>query len=92
MDTGAEKDRDYEEEQEEEEDDDPVFQQDPQTDDSPEITIKHNVQLKKLDTQCFCGKSGFKSAADVERHRLAVHTGHGRGINPKTKKPRDYWK
>ena len=87
---GAEKDVPYE--QEEEEEDDPTFQQDPQTDDSPEITIKHNVQLKKLDTQCFCGKSGFKSSADVERHRLAVHTGHGKGINPRTKKTKDYWK
>ena len=43
-----------EEEEQEEEEEDVVFQQG-YTDDSPEITIKHNVQLKKLATQCFCG-------------------------------------
>ena len=81
-----------EEEEQKEEEEDVVFQQSADTDDSPEITIKHNVQLMKLDTQCFCGKSGFKTPAEVERHRLAVHTGHGRGINPKTKRQKDYWK
>ena len=78
------------EEQEEEEEEDVVFQQG-DTYDSPEITIKHNVQLKKLATQCFCGKSGFKTPAEVEKHRLAVHTGHGKGVNSKTKRQRDYW-
>ena len=78
-------------EQEEQEEEDVVFQQG-DTDDSPEITIKHNVQLKKLATQCFCGKSGFKTPAEVEKHRLAVHTGHGKGVNPETKRQRDYWK
>ena len=50
------------------------------------------MQLKKLATQCFCGKSGFKTPAEVEKHRLAIHTGHGRGVNPKSKRQRDYWK
>ena len=81
-----------EQEQAEEEEDELVFQSGTDNDDSPQITIKHNVQLKKLSTQCFCGKAGFKTPREVEKHRLAVHTGHGRGVNPKTKKPRDYWK
>ena len=80
------------EEEEEEEEDDIVFQNVGDNDDSPEISIKHTAQLKKSDLQCFCGKSGFKSVPDVERHRLAVHTGHGKGINQKTKKPNDLWK
>ena len=86
----TEMDEPYEEEEEEEQD--VVFQNTGEDDDSPEITIKHTTQLKKVETQCFCGKGGFKSIADVERHRLAVHTGHGKGVNPKTKKPKDYWK
>ena len=48
-------------EEEEEEEEDPVFQSGTDNDDSPQITIKHDVQLKKLPTQCFCGKSGFKT-------------------------------
>ena len=88
---GDEIDVDIEEEEEEDEDD-LVFQNTGEEDDSPQITIKHTEQLKKLDTQCFCGKGGFKSPLDVERHRLNVHTGHGRGVNRKTKKPNDYWK
>ena len=77
--------------EEEEEDDDLVFQPG-EEDDSPQITIKHTQQLKKSETQCFCGKSGFRSSLDVDRHRMQVHTGHGKGINPKTKKPNDFWK
>ena len=79
-------------EEEEEEEEDPVFQSGTDNDDSPQITIKHDVQLKKLPTQCFCGKAGFKTPREVEKHRLAVHTGHGKGMNPKTKKANDYWK
>ena len=87
------KDYDPEEEEEEEQEEEPVaFQQPGEVDDSPEITMKHDRQLKKLPTQCFCGKSGFKSTAEVDNHRAAVHTGHGKGKNPKTKKPKDYWK
>ena len=79
-------------EEEEEEEDELVFENTGEDDDSPQITIKHTRQLKKLQTQCFCGKGGFKSSPDVQRHRLNVHTGHGKGINRKTKKPNDYWK
>ena len=85
-------DEEAEQEEQEEEEEDVVFQQSADTDDYPAITIKHNVQLKKLPTQCFCGKSGFKTPAEVERHRLAVHTGHGKRINPRTKRQRDFWK
>ena len=81
-----------EQEEQEEEQEDIQFENIGEQDDSPEITKKHNRQLKKLATQCFCGKSGFKTPAEVEKHRLAVHTGHGKGFNPKTKKPKDYWK
>ena len=89
----AEKEQPYEvEEEEEEEPDDLVYQNTGEDDDSPQITIKHTTQLKKRETQCFCGKSGFKSADDVDRHRLSVHTGHGKGVNTKTGKPKDYWK
>ena len=83
-------DEDAEQEKQDEEEDYLVFQQSADTNDSSEITIKHNVQLKKLAIQCFCGKSSFKTPAEVERHRLAVHTGHGKGINPKRKRQRDY--
>ena len=79
----SEMDEAYEEEEEEEQD--VVFENTGEDNDSPEITIKHTTQLKKLETQYFCGKGGFKSSPDVERHRLAVHTGHGKGVNPKTK-------
>ena len=66
-----------EEEQEEEEEEDVVFQQG-DTDDSPKITMKHNVQLKKLATQCFCGKSGFKTH-EVEKHISCPHWSWQRG-------------
>ena len=56
---GDEIDVDIEEEEEEDEDD-LVFQNTGEEDDSPQITIKHTEQLKKLDTQCFCGKGGFQ--------------------------------
>ena len=41
----------------------------PEEDDSPVVTLLHEAQLKKGPKQCFCGKGGFPTTDDLEKHK-----------------------
>ena len=69
---------------------DPTYQL-PESDDSPDITISHQGDLKHNDDQCFCGKGGLNSTEDHNAHYKKAHQHKGRGINVKTKKKNDLW-
>ena len=61
---------------------DPTFKL-PDVDDSPQITIPHDGDLKHSDTQCFCGKSDLKTKQEHEDHFKKCHQHKGKGVNPK---------
>ena len=69
---------------------DPTFRL-PDVDDSRQITIPHDGDLKHSDTQCFCGKSELKTTQEHDEHFKKCHQQKGKGVNPKTKKRNDLW-
>ena len=60
-------------------------------DDSPVVTLGHETQLRKDSKQCFCGKGGFQTVAEMEQHKQDTHIGKGQGLNKKTGRISDLW-
>ena len=67
-------------EEEEEEEGELEFEA-PEEDDSPVVTLLHEAELKKGPKQCFCGKAGFATSDELEKHKQDTHIGKGKGTN-----------